>query len=438
MQRVSELVIDDIGEPAGVLTLLALREEVDVVAGRERVAAPVLVDGDREPLIEVREVRVDPRLRERLDLVGVDERIELGVDQLLGGMAPQQRAVRGERQGLGEHGAGAVRDRDEWTVELEGDRRRGRAAPRHRAVERGERGEPVDGVRGQARLAVARGVRTAIRHVEQHLARGVRDRAATRDRRRARGIDVDIPPTGPGGRIDRDLLGHVVRDVDRGTATRSHDRDDHALARGRVGDGAHGDDLATGGEPARRRVGDHGRRQALRRDRDHDVRQRCRAHHHEAITLEREADGAALHADPGRALDEADAADRAAATELVRDQLEVSDRSAGGEHREVRGEELARRGLGDRGIAVRARGHGPAGPQAQGHIGIAIPDRLPPGEPDRVEPRGLGERHAAVFARPSARGDQRRLGSLRSHDRLTLLRKTRREQGRDSEGAQTH
>src|SRR5262245_1900898 len=101
MKRMTELVIDDVGQPAGVLALAVSAKEVDLVTGRERVAAASLVYVEQQARVQPgRGCRIDDQIA-RDDLAAVDERRELRVADLIGREVPRHGCsdLRGKRRG---------------------------------------------------------------------------------------------------------------------------------------------------------------------------------------------------------------------------------------------------------------------------------------------------------------------------------------------------
>jgi hypothetical protein len=408
VQRVAELVIHDVGDAAGVLTLRALDEEVEIIAGRERIARLRFVDEHRQRLIEVREPGIEPRLRERLDLVGIDEARQLRILELVVRAAPDRGAAVAKRQRGGGERAGSVGDRDPRTGQPWHHARRRGSGPGHDAAGVGRDAVSVDAVDVERRglgAPAGRGHRRAPRNIELHRAGGIHDLAGAGERDPGGGVDVHPPAPLVGGRLHRHLLGERVGDVDA-AAARPDDRHDHAVGRDRP---TRGGGVAVAVEPARGRRGHAVIGEPSPRQRDGDMRQRGRADQDHAVVLEREADRPAEHADAARALLEPDTSQLAARAQLVGDHREVCGRRPRREHVEVGREEPVRPRLGDPAVGRRARDRDARPPQPQRHVGVVIEHRCPAGEPGHAGSARARPSHVAKRSRRLMSRDERGL-----------------------------
>ena len=191
VQRVTEFVHHDVGDPAGILAVRRAACEVDVGAARERVTRIALVDVEHEWIEPGTGGRIDP-LRALGGGGAVDVGRDLRVVELAVRRAPD-RAAAGEH---GERGrcrrAGLVDDHDlgAGTAWSDGGGRGG--GPRERAGRGGRRRGAVDGDRGGVRrrvVARARGVADAgvvLQRAGRDLRGGEKSARPLRDRRHRR------------------------------------------------------------------------------------------------------------------------------------------------------------------------------------------------------------------------------------------------------------
>jgi hypothetical protein len=373
VHRVTELVIDDVGQGRGVLAPRALGEEVDRGAVRERVALVVDVDPHRQGLVEERQVGREPA-GVAPDQGGVGEGRDLGVEGAIGPRAPGQGAVG--RQGRRERGRravgiGDVGHRDIGAGGPQGDVGRAGRRPGQPTVGVGLEGRAVDGDRHpRRRHGLARPRRVTIDDVEDDRAgRGRRGRLPDDD---AAGRRVGPhPPRAVLAAVDVDGERDSIAE-DRAVADQRQDGRDAGR-----GDGQRGRrEAEVGGQRVPSQGRELGGALGGPRPGDRDAGQGLAADHEQAVALEAKADLAADHRQAAVVLGEPDRALAGRGVDVVGDQDEVLGPRPRGQHGDVGGQDRAGGGGGDRRVGARAGHVEAAAPQPRRHPGGRVPAPL--------------------------------------------------------------